>query len=117
MTLAPGTLCKRLGEDPSAANYSAALREAQAALAQRFEAEEPIESLVRARAELLDTVLAEAWRSRLPEHDADWSLIAVGGYGRGELHPARVPVNVEMMQGAQGVNTSIGILAFKRTDQ
>ncbi len=88
MTLAPGTLCKRLGEDPSAANYSAALREAQAALAQRFEAEEPIESLVRARAELLDTVLAEAWRSRLPEHDADWSLIAVGGYGRGELHPA-----------------------------
>jgi [protein-PII] uridylyltransferase len=81
-------LCKRLAEDPSAACYRASLAEAQVALTQRFHAEEPIESLVRARAQLLDTVLAEAWRNRLSEHDADWSLIAVGGYGRGELHPA-----------------------------
>jgi [protein-PII] uridylyltransferase len=81
-------LCERLADDPSAACYRANLNEAQAALAQRFAAEEPIEVLVRARAQLLDTVLTEAWRSHLCEHDVDWSLVAVGGYGRGELHPA-----------------------------
>ncbi len=67
--------------------YASALREAQANLKARFEAEEPVETLVRARARLLDVVLREAWRTRLPQHDGDWTLVAVGGYGRGELHP------------------------------
>jgi len=67
--------------------YGTQLREAQAALKARFEAEEPVETLVHARAQLIDVVLREAWRTRLPDHDADWALVAVGGYGRGELHP------------------------------
>jgi len=67
--------------------YAQILREGQAELRRRFEAEEPVENLVRARAQLLDAVLHEAWRTRLPNHDTDWSLVAVGGYGRGELHP------------------------------
>jgi [protein-PII] uridylyltransferase len=67
--------------------YGTQLREAQAALKVRFEAEEPVETLVHARAQLIDVVLREAWRTRLPDHDADWALVAVGGYGRGELHP------------------------------
>ncbi len=68
--------------------YSAALREAQARLKELFESDEPVETLVRARAKLIDAVLAEAWRSKLGAHDADWALVAVGGYGRGELHPS-----------------------------
>ena len=82
------TLPQRLaaaGGTPAA--YAAALREAQAELNARFEAEEPVEALVRARAQLIDVALAEAWRARLAGHDNDWSLVAVGGYGRGELHP------------------------------
>jgi [protein-PII] uridylyltransferase len=67
--------------------YAQVLRDGQAELRQRFEAEEPVETLVHARAQLLDAVLREIWRTRLPEHDADWALVAVGGYGRGELHP------------------------------
>jgi [protein-PII] uridylyltransferase len=74
-------------EGGSAESFAAALREGQTDLRARFHAEEPVETLVHARARLLDVVLREVWRSRMAGHDAEWSLVAVGGYGRGELHP------------------------------
>ncbi len=45
------------------------------------------ESLVHARSFLVDEVLREAWLKFLPEHPAGLALVAVGGYGRGELLP------------------------------
>ena len=42
---------------------------------------------MHARAALVDAVLREAWQRHCASH-ADWALVAVGGYGRGELHPA-----------------------------
>ena len=46
----------------------------------------PIEELVAGRAQRVDTLLEAAWHYyRL--HEAPLSLVAVGGYGRGELHP------------------------------
>jgi [protein-PII] uridylyltransferase len=78
----------RLAEEGHAAStYGTVLREGQADLKARFLAEEPVETLVHARARLLDAVLGEVWKSRLADHADDWSLVAVGGYGRGELHP------------------------------
>jgi [protein-PII] uridylyltransferase len=62
------------------------LRGAHDDLRQRFLAEEPVEELVHARAALIDAVLREAWRLRCSAA-ARWALVAVGGYGRGELHP------------------------------
>ena len=47
----------------------------------------PADSLVHARAHLVDEVLCEAWQQFLPEPATGLSLIAVGGYGRGELLP------------------------------
>ncbi|MCB1625965.1 MAG: [protein-PII] uridylyltransferase, partial [Pseudomonadales bacterium] len=72
-------------------SYRTALAEAQSELARRFAADEPVESLVRARADLIDTVLRATWGqiiSAAPDQvTSGWSLVAVGGYGRGELHP------------------------------
>jgi [protein-PII] uridylyltransferase len=62
------------------------LRNAHEDLKARFLAGEPVSELVTARAAIIDELLVRAWRlSGLPEDRM--ALIAVGGYGRGELHP------------------------------
>lgn len=63
-----------------------ALAAGDRALAERFRAGVAASSLVRGRGELVDALITAAWRhcSRDP---ADMALVAVGGYGRGELHP------------------------------
>jgi [protein-PII] uridylyltransferase len=63
------------------------IRDANAELVERFRADESVEALVHARAELIDAVLREVWRSQVPTGHEGWALAAVGGYGRGELHP------------------------------
>ncbi|MET0105566.1 MAG: [protein-PII] uridylyltransferase [Sedimenticola sp.] len=52
-----------------------------------FEQGVPVNELVRLRADFTDILLAAAWKLKIPQ-EADTALIAVGGYGRGELHPA-----------------------------
>ena len=61
------------------------LRQAHEELKSRFLAEEPVEDLVHARAALIDVVFTEVWKAQ--GLGTDWALVAVGGYGRGELHP------------------------------
>ena len=56
-------------------------------LEESFQSKAPIRELVAARAHLMDELLRHAWRRHIPA-DAAAALIAVGGYGRGELHPA-----------------------------
>jgi [protein-PII] uridylyltransferase len=62
------------------------LRQAHEELKARFLADEPVETLVHARAALIDLVLREAWRTHSISSMTAWALVAVGGYGRGELH-------------------------------
>jgi [protein-PII] uridylyltransferase len=57
-------------------------------LKDRFAADEPIEDLVRDRARLVDVALRAAWVSHAGKFTGDLGLVAVGGYGRGELHPS-----------------------------
>ncbi|HUS25088.1 MAG TPA: [protein-PII] uridylyltransferase [Candidatus Binatia bacterium] len=52
-----------------------------------FQEGTPADSLVRARAFLVDEVLREAWQRFLPGQPEGLALVAVGGYGRGELLP------------------------------
>ncbi|MEN8178987.1 MAG: [protein-PII] uridylyltransferase [Pseudomonadota bacterium] len=47
----------------------------------------PIAELVSARAQLIDEILRRSW-SAIFTDSGDVSLVAVGGFGRGELHPA-----------------------------
>ncbi len=51
----------------------------------RFKAGESVVALVHARSKLIDDLLVQLWNDHI--QDADFALIAVGGYGRGELHP------------------------------
>ena len=81
----PAQLAAAGGE---ATRWRELLAAAHADLRARFLAEEPVEELVRARAVLIDTVLRAAWELRCGARSGSWALVAVGGYGRGELHPA-----------------------------
>ncbi|HYJ42472.1 MAG TPA: nucleotidyltransferase domain-containing protein, partial [Steroidobacteraceae bacterium] len=81
-------LPERLAEAAFAPDaFRTELRQANDELVERFRADESVEILVQARAELIDTILRQVWRSQLPPGYETWSLAAVGGYGRGELHP------------------------------
>jgi [protein-PII] uridylyltransferase len=68
------------------AAFRSALSEGDNRLKQRFSDDEPVERLVRDRARLVDTLLKTAWKLHVGEHAREVALIAVGGYGRGELN-------------------------------
>jgi [protein-PII] uridylyltransferase len=53
----------------------------------RFDRGESVVDLVHARSATIDEVLRSAWRHHVPADQAA-ALVAVGGYGRGELHPS-----------------------------
>ena len=76
--------------DPAARldDYRSLLRSANAALGQLFLANTPIEQLVRDRAAVVDRVIQSAWNRYAAQLQKRVSLVAVGGYGRHELHPS-----------------------------
>ncbi len=57
-------------------------------LKERFMADEAIEDMVIDRARLVDITLRAAWVRHTGKYARDLALVAVGGYGRGELHPS-----------------------------
>ena len=64
------------------------LKTANQTLEGRFQAGESVGVLVQQRSQLMDELLSRAWSLFIPPDTPACALVAVGGYGRGELHPA-----------------------------
>jgi len=73
------------GDDPVAA-FRQILEESTERLFERYDQGESIDDLVLARSYLVDELLQATWQRHLPV-GAGAALVAVGGYGRRELHP------------------------------
>ncbi len=71
--------------DSTLQHYKQALKAGSEYLIEQFESGESVKDILYRRAWLIDQLLSSAWRSTITS--ADVSLIAVGGYGRAELHP------------------------------
>jgi [protein-PII] uridylyltransferase len=65
----------------------AELDAASADINARFTSGESVTALVHERAALVDSLLTHLWRKLAPDCGSVAALVAVGGYGRGELHP------------------------------
>ncbi len=63
------------------------LKSGSQTLKERFENNTPADELVTGRAYLVDQLLQHAWKIFFNSECNDIALVAVGGYGRGELHP------------------------------
>ena len=75
------------GGEPVVPCFRDSLRAFAETLRLRFEGGEDVERLVTRRAGFVDDLLRRAWRVAMPGA-APAALVAVGGYGRGELYPA-----------------------------
>lgn len=64
-----------------------ALKNALAVLKQRFLDGHSAVELVASHAQVIDALLIQAWQLLIPAANNKIALVAVGGYGRGELHP------------------------------
>jgi [protein-PII] uridylyltransferase len=73
------------GAEPLGA-FRDALKQGVARLGEQFEQGFPIGALVAAHSSLVDELLRRAWHLKLPR-GRNSALVAVGGYGRGEIHP------------------------------
>lgn len=74
------------GELPPVAPVKSLLQRFHETLKTAFFAGLAAEAVVHARADAVDTVLRAVWRL-FDLHASDHTALAVGGYGRGELHP------------------------------
>lgn len=75
-----------LKSSPIAA-FKKAIRQFREVLDNRFNSGRNIRRLIEDRAWCVDQILQQAWQRFDWGDDADIALVAVGGYGRGELHP------------------------------
>jgi [protein-PII] uridylyltransferase len=87
--LDPGALVRQ-GVEESHLELSQSLKNAMAeadeCLNKKFHANEDVNQLVKARAWVADQLIMYAWNMLIPSGE-NVSLVAVGGFGRGELHP------------------------------
>ena len=73
------------GDTPDVTRFRQALERGNRYLNERFEAGTPVREVINKRAWLIDQLLTCAWRRHIATEPM--ALVAVGGYGRGDLLP------------------------------
>jgi [protein-PII] uridylyltransferase len=73
--------------EPPISLYKKLIQEARETLNDRFRNQENVEGLVKDYSWFIDKLLTHIWSSYPWHHSTEIALVAVGGYGRGELHP------------------------------
>ncbi len=79
--------CRSLHTSRNIADYKQAIAAHRAAADEAFRDHADVRELISSRADLIDAVLTAAWQQFVPSEQHYACLVAVGGYGRGELHP------------------------------
>ncbi|MEB4591874.1 [protein-PII] uridylyltransferase [Candidatus Thiothrix sp. Deng01] len=74
--------------DLQVADYSQAIREARKRLGAEFHAGQDIRTLLYQHTQFIDALLQHLWNLNDISRQQRATLVAVGGYGRQELHPA-----------------------------
>ena len=82
-----GSATVRHDADTPLSRIRGAVAEARSDLEERFHGGDAVTALVAARSRFTDDVLGLAWRRFGLDAHPGCALVAVGGYGRGELHP------------------------------
>jgi len=94
--------------EPAVPCFRDSLRRFAETLRRRFEDGENVADLITRRAGFVDDVLRRAWQVAMPA-EAPAALVAVGGYGRGELYPSSDVDVVVLLDG--GDPASVGAAA------
>ncbi len=72
----------------SSLSYKEILQQSNQDLQLEFEKNADISSILKKRSETIDSLLQEMWNKTGIDKTFDVALVAVGGYGREEMHPA-----------------------------
>lgn len=93
-------------------DFQQVLKRLEEALHTAFERGVNAEELVQGRAAIIDRLLARAWRSFGLEARGDTDLLAVGGYGRGQLHPGSDIDLLLLLSDPPGAELTEAVTAF-----